>query len=200
MTTALFAYPAALTRTHEGTVIVAFPDLPEALTEGDDEEDALKQAIDCLDEAIAGRIADREDIPTPTTKGRYVVLVPALTAAKAALYLAMREVGISNVKLGRRLGLDERQVRRPQRLRLVRIVLRQPRPPPAPVRDHILPQRCHISACAMLSRDSPPPKLLRHLPPRLVLSQRRSDMCRRGPPAREQTRHDGRVLKRVRMQ
>lgn len=112
MTTALFAYTAALTRTREGTVMVAFPDLPEALTEGNDEEDALKQAIDCLDEAIAGRIADREDIPTPTAEGRYVVLVPALTAAKAALYLAMREVGISNVKLAKRLGLDERQVRR----------------------------------------------------------------------------------------
>ena len=112
MTTALFAYRAALTRTDEGTVMVAFPDLPEALTEGNDKEDALKQAIDCLDEAIAGRITDREDIPAPTAKGRYVILVPALTASKAALYLAMREAGISNVKLGKRLGLDERQVRR----------------------------------------------------------------------------------------
>lgn len=112
MTTALFAYTAVLTRTDEGTVMVAFPALPEALTEGDDEEDALKQAIDCLDEAIAGRIVDREDIPTPTPKGRHVILVPALTAAKAALYLAMREASISNVKLGKRLGLDERQIRR----------------------------------------------------------------------------------------
>jgi len=33
-------------------------------------------------------------------------------AAKAALYLAMREAKISNVELARRLGCDEKEVRR----------------------------------------------------------------------------------------
>jgi antitoxin HicB len=33
-------------------------------------------------------------------------------AAKAALYLAMREAGISNVQLARKLGCDEKEVRR----------------------------------------------------------------------------------------
>ena len=38
--------------------------------------------------------------------------VPAPMAAKAALYLAMREAKISNVELARRLGCDEKEVRR----------------------------------------------------------------------------------------
>jgi len=33
-------------------------------------------------------------------------------AAKAALYLAMRQVGMTNVQLARKLGCDEREVRR----------------------------------------------------------------------------------------
>jgi antitoxin HicB len=33
-------------------------------------------------------------------------------AAKAALYLAMREAGMTNVQLARKLGCDEREVRR----------------------------------------------------------------------------------------
>ena len=33
-------------------------------------------------------------------------------AAKAALYLAMQEAGMSNVQLARKLGCDEREVRR----------------------------------------------------------------------------------------
>jgi antitoxin HicB len=33
-------------------------------------------------------------------------------AAKAALYLAMREAGMTNVQLARRIGRDEKEVRR----------------------------------------------------------------------------------------
>jgi antitoxin HicB len=33
-------------------------------------------------------------------------------AAKAALYLAMREAGMTNVQLARRIGCDEKEVRR----------------------------------------------------------------------------------------
>ena len=40
---------------------VRFRDLPEALTGGDDLEDTLAQAADCLAEAIAGRSRPRRD-------------------------------------------------------------------------------------------------------------------------------------------
>ncbi len=41
-----------------------------------------------------------------------VVFPPAATAAKAVLYDAMREAGISKSELTHRLGVDEKEVRR----------------------------------------------------------------------------------------
>jgi len=109
------AYPAILTPDPEvGGFTVTFPDLPEAITQGQDRLDALDQAADCIEEAIAGRIRRGDEIPAASkTKSRQtVVFVPLLMAAKAALYLAMREAKMSNVKLAKRLGCDEKDVRR----------------------------------------------------------------------------------------
>ncbi len=107
-----FVYPAILTP-DEGRFVVEFPDVPEALTVGNDAADAYAQAADCLDEAIAGRIKRRDEIPTPSARhsGQVNIAVPPLMAAKAALYLSMRDAKISNVALARKLGVDERQVR-----------------------------------------------------------------------------------------
>ena len=108
------AYPAELTPAPEGGFVVTFPDVQEAITQGDDLEGALYQAADCLDEAIAGRMLREEDIPRPSrpSKGQYLVALPAQMAARAALYLALREAGISQSELARRLGCDVREVRR----------------------------------------------------------------------------------------
>jgi antitoxin HicB len=110
-----FAYPVNLTPDEtDGGFVVTFPDVPEAITQGDDVEDSLTQAADALEEAIAGRIRRGDSIPEPSKAGanQPVVLVPALTAAKAALYLALREAGISKSELAERLGCDEKEVRR----------------------------------------------------------------------------------------
>ena len=110
-----FRYPATLRRDAGGRVVVKFRDLPEALTDGADEADALGEASDCLDETIAGRINRAEDIPPPSTvrRGERLVAVPAHTAAQAALYLMVRELGISKSALARRLGYaSEKDARR----------------------------------------------------------------------------------------
>ena len=109
-----FQYPATLTSQKEGGFCVRFTDLPEAISSGADRQDALLQAADCLEEAIAGRITDGLNIPLPSSPRRNQVLVavPAPTAAKAALYLAMTAAGIKNTELARRLGCDEKAVRR----------------------------------------------------------------------------------------
>jgi len=53
-----FVYPASLKPDKDdGGFIVRFVDLPEAITQGDDKEDALREAADCLEESIANRIA-----------------------------------------------------------------------------------------------------------------------------------------------
>ena len=109
-----FQYPATLTREKQGGFMVRFADLPEAITSGTDRQDALTQAADCLEEAIAGRIADGLEIPRPSAprRNQILVAVPAPTAAKAALYLALHEARIKNTELARRLGCDEKEVRR----------------------------------------------------------------------------------------
>ena len=108
-------YPASLIREENGKgFYVRFPDVPEALTGGDDLDDTLAQAADCLAEAIAGRIRRGDNIPEPSRskRGQRLIRVPLYLAPKLALYLAMREHGMRNTDLARRLGVSETVVRR----------------------------------------------------------------------------------------
>ncbi len=109
-----FTYPVTLTPDEaDGGFVVTFEDLPEAITQGETMAEALSEAADALEEAVAGRIRRGDPIPTPSPgAGRTAVPVPAQTAAKAALYLALRETGISKAELATRLGCDEKEVRR----------------------------------------------------------------------------------------
>ena len=107
------AYPVNLTPQVEGTLFVSFPDVPEALTEVTTEQEALAEAEDCLIAALGGYINERRNIPCPSpARGCPVVILPALVAAKLALYQAMREQGVSNVTLAGQLGVMEGAVRR----------------------------------------------------------------------------------------
>lgn len=107
-------YPASFIREPGGGFHVQFPDLPEALTGGDDLDDTRVQAADCLAEAIAGRIRRGDDIPLPSRpeRGQYLIGLPLYLAPKLALYLGMRELSIRNTELARRLGVSETVVRR----------------------------------------------------------------------------------------
>jgi antitoxin HicB len=108
-------YPAALLPEERGSGFhVRFRDLPEALTGGNDWEDTLAQAADCLAEAIAGRIARGDAIPRPSRpkRGEHLISVPLYLAPKLALCLAMREQGLRNTELARQLGVSETVVRR----------------------------------------------------------------------------------------
>ncbi|QYX33589.1 type II toxin-antitoxin system HicB family antitoxin [Sphaerospermopsis torques-reginae] len=108
-----FVYPASLTEDEDGGFVVTFPDLPEAITQGDTIEQALNEAADCLEEAIALRIDDQLDIPQPSLSntGEYLVPVPIQTALKAALYLAMREHKMTQLQLASILNIGEQEVK-----------------------------------------------------------------------------------------
>ena len=106
----MLAYPVKLTR-DEGTVLVTSRDFPELTTFGDDREDALLHAVDALEEAIAARIADREDIPRPSS-GRNTVRLPTQTALKVLLYQTARDDKVSKAELARRLHAHAPQIDR----------------------------------------------------------------------------------------
>lgn len=110
-----FAYAVKLTLDKDdGGYVVTCRDLPEAITQGETIEEALIEAADCLEEAIAARIDDGRDIPMPSEsrRGERAVSVPPSMAFKAAVYLAVREAGISNSEFARRMHLDEKEARR----------------------------------------------------------------------------------------
>ena len=67
-------YHVTLTPDETGTVLVACPDLPEVTTFGEDEEDAIGRAADAIEEALATRIARREDIPAPSMTPQQAIL------------------------------------------------------------------------------------------------------------------------------
>lgn len=109
-----FQYPVMLTAADEGGYVVTCRDLPPLVTQGEDEQDALAQAADAMDEVFAAYMIDGIDFPEPSKARRRERLVapPAETVAKAALHVAMRQAGISKMQLAKQLGVDEKEVRR----------------------------------------------------------------------------------------
>ena len=108
-----FLYPAELWHAGPGEVVVSFRDIQGCHTSGADEAEALEEAQDALEEAIAGRINRGDPIPQPSAPlpGEYLVAVPTDMAAKAALALAFRSSGLTHSSFAERLGADELTVR-----------------------------------------------------------------------------------------
>ena len=98
----------------EGGFVVTCRDLPQLITQGESLPDALSEAADAMEEVFAAYMKGGLTFPAPsrTRRGEHVVSPPAETVAKAALYVAMEESGISKVQLAARLGVDEKEVRR----------------------------------------------------------------------------------------
>src|SRR5258708_3376333 len=102
----ILSYPANLEPETKGPgYVVSFPDLPEALTGGRSIQESLAEAADCLGSAISFRMLDKAKIPVPSRpkKGQTLVQVPFSVAPKMALYMAMRDLRVTNAELARRL-------------------------------------------------------------------------------------------------
>jgi antitoxin HicB len=110
----VIVYPARLDRDKDG-ITVTFPDIPEAVTDGDSEEEAMKYAVDAIITAFSEYIKRRRAIPPasePRGKDVRMVFLPALEEAKIWLYEAMRQAGVRKADLARRLGWQKSQVDR----------------------------------------------------------------------------------------
>jgi antitoxin HicB len=110
-----FTYPVKLSRERKaGGYVVGCRDLPEAITQGESMVDAVSAAEGALQAAIEARVADGLDIPAPSRakRGERMVSTPITTALKAAVYLAMREDGISKSELARLMRVNEKEARR----------------------------------------------------------------------------------------
>ena len=110
----IYAYSCQLLSDDDGKLVATFPDVPEAITGGQERDETLRLAADALATALAGYIHDERDIPEPNgaADGQELVAVPTVTAAKLALYSAMRAQSITKTELARRLGASTSAVRK----------------------------------------------------------------------------------------
>jgi antitoxin HicB len=112
----MLGYRIKLEPDDNSTLLVTCPALPEVTTFGDNESDAIEHATGAIEEAIAARIADGDDVPAGQQRGPRLVRLPALTVLKVQLYRQLREAGITRAQLARRLGWKRESVDRLFRL------------------------------------------------------------------------------------
>ena len=109
----MFDYPVTLTP-DGATLLVTFADVPEAITFGVDEDEALLHAVDALETALSFYVDGRKPLPVPgkPKRGQQTVRPSALECAKLGVYQAMTEQGVRKAELARRLGWHMPQVDR----------------------------------------------------------------------------------------
>ena len=106
-------YPVDLTADDNGTILATITDVPGAITFGEDEAEALSNAVDALESIVSALIADRRDIPGPSpARGRKTVSPTLLGSLKMIVYRAMRERGWRKADLARAMALNPRQIDR----------------------------------------------------------------------------------------
>ncbi|MHB1512884.1 type II toxin-antitoxin system HicB family antitoxin [Acidiferrobacter sp.] len=109
----MFDYPVTLTP-DDGTVLVTFADVPEAITFGADEDEALLNAIDALETGLSFYVEARKPLPVASrpAAGQKTVQPSALECAKLGVYQAMTDQGIKKAELARRLRWHMPQIDR----------------------------------------------------------------------------------------
>jgi antitoxin HicB len=111
-------YPAHV-RPDGDSWMVSFPDIPEALTGGDSEQEAIEMAKDALVTALEFYFEDGRAVPPPSKprKGHVLIELPASVAAKVLLLNEMVAQKIRPSELARRLHTTPQEVSRLTNLR-----------------------------------------------------------------------------------
>ncbi|MHA3902006.1 type II toxin-antitoxin system HicB family antitoxin [Castellaniella sp. WN] len=107
-------YPAHFEEAPEGGFVVTFRDIPEAITQGDTEAEALEIAADALLTAMDFYFEDRRPVPPASAprKGERLIALPASASAKVLLLNEMLAQGVTPAELARRLGTRPQDVNR----------------------------------------------------------------------------------------
>jgi antitoxin HicB len=97
-----------------GNVVVTFPDVPEVVTQGRGEAGARAMAEEALAFGLLSYLVRGKPLPKPRAKGRNLVDIAVApdVAAKLAVLESFAAAGISKSELARRIGKDEKEVRR----------------------------------------------------------------------------------------
>jgi len=109
----MFMYPVTLTPDNGGFV-VTFTDIPEAITQGETEDEALAAAKDALESAIDFYLEDKRAVPKPSKarRGQRVIELAASLSAKVLLLNEMIAQNVRPAELARRLHTTPQEVNR----------------------------------------------------------------------------------------
>lgn len=111
----MLAYPVVLTPDKEdGGFVVTFPDIPEAITQGETVDEALAMAADALETAIDFYFDAKRAVPMPSAARRrqHVVALPLSVSAKVLLLNEMIMQQVRPAELARRLHTTPQEVNR----------------------------------------------------------------------------------------
>jgi antitoxin HicB len=94
--------------------LVTFPDIPEAITQGNDIEDAKRHGADVLESALDYYLEAGLPIPAPSRpkRGQHLIALPASVAAKVLLLNEMIAQKVRPAELARRLQVTPQEVTR----------------------------------------------------------------------------------------
>ncbi len=111
-------YPVNL-RKSEGFLVVSFPDVPEAHTQGVDRAEALAMAKEALELSMEFYFDDMRPVPMPSKpkRGQAVVVLSPSVATKVLLLNEMLRQKVRPIDLARRLGTTKQEVNRLTNLR-----------------------------------------------------------------------------------
>ena len=107
-------FPANFEAAEEGGFVVTFPDIPEAITQGEDVEDAKVHAADVLESALDWYLEAGRPIPAPSKpkRGQHLIELPASLSAKVLLVNEMNAQKVRPAELARRLQVTPQEVTR----------------------------------------------------------------------------------------
>jgi antitoxin HicB len=110
----MLKYPITLDPDSNGTLLVGFPDFPTVNTVGDDEADALRNAVDALETALQVYFDGRQAVPLPSAAkpDQRTIALPALSEAKILIWNEMFAQKLRKADLARLLGVHTPQVDR----------------------------------------------------------------------------------------
>jgi antitoxin HicB len=106
-------YPATFT-SEDGGFVVTFRDIPEAITQGDDEAEALAMAKDVLIASMEVYFDEKRPVPAPSAPraGDRLVTLPASIAVKVLLLNQMLDQNVIPSELARRMATTRQEVNR----------------------------------------------------------------------------------------
>jgi antitoxin HicB len=107
-------FPAKFAPAKEGGFVVTFRDIPEAITQGDDEAEAMRAAHDALETALDFYFEAGRSVPAPSLpkRGDRLIELPASVSAKVLLLNEMVSQKVRPAVLARRLRVTPQEVTR----------------------------------------------------------------------------------------